>query len=110
MLHCQWWGSRPERKVDEVMRTTPILTMAFFATMSAGQGKTDGRSGDSEHPPGGSGCLEQGGCPSLLAAFRRGWHIYKYSGDVLHRAQAFLDRHEEIFKGMFRGTVLRWEV
>ena len=46
----------------------------------------------------------------LLAAFRRGWHIYEYSGDVLHRAQAFLDRHEEIFKGMFRGIVLRWEV
>jgi len=44
-----------------------------------------GRSGDSEHPPGGSGCLEQGGCPSLLAAFRRGWHIHEYSGNVRHR-------------------------
>jgi hypothetical protein len=56
-----------------------ILTMLLFATMSAGQGKPDEAAIRKI-------LQEEVAGPSLFAAFRRGWHIHEYSGDVLHRA------------------------
>jgi hypothetical protein len=61
-----------------------ILTMLFFAT-SAGQGKPDEaaiRNSLREDVA----AWNMGDAQAYFAAFRRGWHIREYSGDVLHRA------------------------
>ena len=54
--------------------------------------------------------VEQWGCGSLLSELRYRWDLHEHFGDVLHWSPSFLDRHEEIFKGMFRGTVARQDI
>ena len=94
----------------KIMKTALILTMLFFATKSTpGQGKP-----------------EEAAIRNILqeevAAWNKGdAHAYSQHfaadgtftnvmGMFFTGHQAFLDRHEEIFKGMFRGTVLRQDV
>jgi len=49
-------------------------------------------------------------CPNLLATFAADGTFTNILGMLFTGHQTFLDRHEEIFKGMFRGTVLRQAV
>ena len=93
----------------ETMRKTLILALLLCATISAGQSKPDEATirniiqeevaawnkGDaaaySQH------FAADGTCTNVLGMFFTGH-------------QAFLERHEDIFKGAFRGTVLRQDV
>ncbi len=68
----------------KIMKTSLILFMVFFATISAAQAY-------SQH-------------------FAADGTFTNVQGMFFTGHQAFLDRHEEIFKGMLRGTVLRQEV
>lgn len=90
------------------MRTTLILTMLFFATMSAGQGKPDEAAIrnilEEEVAAWNKGTPKPTRSISLRMA-----HSRIFWGCCSPGTRRFLTG-QEIFKGMFRGTVLRQDV
>jgi uncharacterized protein (TIGR02246 family) len=83
--------------------------MLFFATMSAGQGKPDGaaiRNILREEVA----AWNMGDAQAYSRHFAADGTFTNILGLFFAGHQGFLDRHEDIFKGMFRGTVLRQDV
>jgi uncharacterized protein (TIGR02246 family) len=93
----------------KIMRTALILIMPFFATISAAQGKSDEaaiRSILQEEVT----AWNKGDAQTYSQHFAADGTFTNILGMFFTGHQAFLDRHEEIFKEMFRGTVLRQDV
>jgi len=94
----------------KIMKTALILTMLFFATKSApAQGKPDEaaiRNILQEEVA----AWNKGDAQAYSQHFAADGTFTNVLGMFFTGHQAFLDRHEEILKGMFRGTVLRQEV
>jgi uncharacterized protein (TIGR02246 family) len=91
------------------MKTALSLTMLLFATMAAAQDKPDEAAI--------RGILQEemtawnkGDAPAYSRHFAADGTFTNIRGMFFTGHKAFLDRHEEIFKGMFRGTVLRQDV
>lgn len=93
----------------KITRTALILIMPFFATISSAQGKPDEaaiRSILQEEVT----AWNKGDAQTYSQHFAADGTFTNILGMFFTGHQAFLDRHEEIFKGMFRGTVLRQDV
>jgi uncharacterized protein (TIGR02246 family) len=91
------------------MKTALSLTMLLFATMAAAQDKPDEaaiRSILQEEMT----AWNKGDAPAYSRHFAADGTFTNIRGMFFTGHKAFLDRHEEIFKGMFRGTVLRQDV
>jgi uncharacterized protein (TIGR02246 family) len=99
----------PKRKVMRMMKTTLRLAMLLFATMAGAQGKSDEaaiRSILQEEVT----AWNKGDAQAYSQHFAADGTFTNIRGMFFTGHQAFLDRHEEIFKGMFRGTVVRQDV
>ena len=95
----------PKRKVMRMMKTTLSLAMLLFATMAGAQGKSDEaaiRSILQEEVT----AWNKGDAQAYSQYFAADGTFTNIRGMFFTGHQAFLDRHEEIFKGMFRGTVV----
>src|SRR5438132_233745 len=93
----------------KIMKTSLILFMLFFATISAAQGKPDEaaiRNILQEEVA----AWNKGDAQAYSQHFAADGTFTNILGMFFTGHQAFLDRHQEIFKGMFRGTVLRQDV
>src|SRR2546430_8699674 len=93
----------------KIMKTSLILFMLFFATISAAQGKPDEaaiRNILQEEVA----AWNKGDAQAYSQHFAADGTFTNVQGMFFTGHQAFLDRHEEIFKGMLRGTVLRQEL
>ncbi len=93
----------------KIKKTSLILFMLFFATISAAQGKPDEaaiRNILQEEVA----AWNKGDAQAYSQHFAADGTFTNVQGMFFTGHQAFLDRHEEIFKGMLRGTVLRQEV
>jgi uncharacterized protein (TIGR02246 family) len=94
----------------KIMKTPLILTMLFFATISAAaQGKPDEaaiRNILQEEVA----AWNMGDAQAYSQHFAADCTFTNILGMFFTGQQAFLARHEEIFKGVFRGTVLRQDV
>jgi uncharacterized protein (TIGR02246 family) len=93
----------------KITKTGLILIMLFFAAMSAAQGKPDEaaiRNILQEEVA----AWNKGDAQAYSLHFATDGTFTNILGMFFTGHQAFLDRHEEIFKGMFRGTVLRQDV
>ncbi len=93
----------------KIKKTSLILFMLFFATISAAQGKPDEaaiRNILQEEVA----AWNKGDAHAYSQHFAADGTFTNVQGMFFTGHQAFLDRHEEIFKGMLRGTVLRQEV
>ncbi len=91
------------------MKTSLIFTALIFATVSAAQGKSDEatiRNILQEEVA----AWNKGDAQVYSQHFAADGTFTNILGMFFTGHQAFLDRHEEIFKGMFRGTVLRQDV
>lgn len=91
------------------MKTTLILAMLLFAMASAAQGKPDEvaiRNILQEEVA----TWNKGDAQAYSQHFAKEGTFTNILGMFFTGHQAFLDRHEEIFKGMFRGTVLHQDV
>jgi uncharacterized protein (TIGR02246 family) len=101
---------RLEELLMRLMKTELILIMLFFATISAtAQGKPDEaaiRNILQEEVA----AWNKGDAQAYSQHFAADGTFTNILGMFFTGHQAFLDRHEEIFKGMFRGTVLRQDV
>ena len=93
----------------KITTTALILIMPFFVTISAAQ------SGPDEAAI--RGILQEevtawnkGDAQTYSKHFAADGTFTNILGMFFTGHQAFLDRHEEIFKGVFRGTVLRQDV
>src|SRR6266481_6158474 len=93
----------------KIKKTSLILFMLFFASISAAQGKPDEaaiRNILQEEVA----AWNKGDAQAYSQHFAADGTFTNVQGMFFAGHQAFLDRHEEIFKGMLRGTVLRQEV
>jgi uncharacterized protein (TIGR02246 family) len=93
----------------KTIRTVLILIMPFIAAISAAQGKPDEaaiRSILREEVT----AWNKGDAQTYSQHFAQDGTFTNILGMFFTGHQAFLDRHEEIFKGMFRGTVLTQDV
>jgi uncharacterized protein (TIGR02246 family) len=91
------------------MKTTLILTMLLFATMARAQSKPDEaaiRSILQEEVT----AWNKGDAQTYSKHFAADGTFTNVQGMFFTGHQAFLDRHEEIFKGIFRGTIMRQDV
>jgi uncharacterized protein (TIGR02246 family) len=91
------------------MKTMRILTRLRFATMSAGRGKPDGaaiRKILQEEVA----AWNKGDARAYSQHFAADVTFTNILGMFFTGQRAFLDRHEEISKGMFRGAALRQDV
>jgi uncharacterized protein (TIGR02246 family) len=102
--------SIPSReRLMKAMRATLILAMLFFAATSRAQVKQDEaaiRNILQEEVA----AWNKGDAQSYSRHFAADGTFTNIRGMFFTGHQAFLDKHEEIFKGMFRGTVLRQDV
>jgi len=99
----------PKRKVMRMTKTTLSLAMLLFATMAGARGKSDEaaiRSILQEEVT----AWNKGDAQAYSQHFAADGTFTNIRGMFFTGHQAFLDRHEEIFKGMFRGTVVRQDV
>lgn len=90
-------------------RIALILIALFLAMISAAQGKQDDaaiRSILQEEVT----AWNKGDAKTYSQHFATDGTFTNIQGMFFTGHKAFLDRHEEIFKGMFRGTVLQQEV
>ena len=93
----------------KITTTALILIMPFFVTISAAQSGPDEaaiRSILQEEVT----AWNKGDAQTYSKHFAADGTFTNILGMFFTGHQAFLDRHEEIFKGMFRGTVLRQDV
>ena len=91
------------------MKTSLILTVLCFATIAAAQGKPDEtaiRNILQEEVT----AWNKGDAQLYSQHFAADGTFTNILGMFFTGHQSFLDRHDEIFKGMFRGTVLRRDV
>jgi uncharacterized protein (TIGR02246 family) len=96
-------------RLMRIMKTTLSLVMLFFATMAGAQSKPDEaaiRSILQEEVT----AWNKGDAQAYSQRFAADGTFTNIRGMFFTGHQAFLDRHEEIFKGMFRGTVVRQDV
>jgi uncharacterized protein (TIGR02246 family) len=92
-----------------IMRTTLILAMVLCATICGAQAKPDEaaiRNILQEEVA----SWNKGDAQAYSLHFAPNGTFTNILGMFFQGHQAFLDRHEEIFKGMFRGTVLRQQI
>src|SRR6266849_4255689 len=93
----------------KITKTALILIMPFFATISAAQVKPDEAAiRNILHEE--VAAWNKGDAQAYSQHFATDGTFTNILGMFFTGHQAFLDRHEEIFKGMFRGTVLRQDV
>lgn len=91
------------------MKTSLILTILLLAIIAAAQGKPDEtaiRSILQEEVA----AWNKGDAQLYSQHFATDGTFTNILGMFFTGHQSFLDRHDEIFKGMFRGTVLRQDV
>jgi uncharacterized protein (TIGR02246 family) len=96
-------------RLMKIMKTALSLTMLLFATMAGAQGKPDEaaiRSILQEEVT----AWNKGDAQAYSQHFAADGTFTNVPGMFFTGHQAFLDRHEEIFKGIFRGTILRQDV
>lgn len=92
------------------MKTALNLALLFFATISAAaQGKPD-ESAIRNILQEEVAAWNKGDAQTYSQHFAADGTFTNILGMYFTGHQAFLDRHAEIFKGMFRGTVLRQDV
>src|SRR6266550_5021402 len=99
----------PNERLMKIMKTALSLTILLFATMAGAQGKPDEaaiRNILQEEVA----AWNKGDAQAYSQHFAADGTFTNVQGMFFTGHQAFLDRHEEIFKGMLRGTVLRQEV
>ena len=107
VAHC--CRKRQGNRVIAIMKTSLILTVLFFATIVSAQGKPDEtaiRNILQEEVT----AWNKGDAQLYSQRFAADGTFTNILGMFFTGHQSFLDRHDEIFKGMFRGTVLRQEV
>ncbi len=93
----------------KTIRIALILIMPFIAAISAAQSKPDEaaiRSILQEEVT----AWNKGDAQTYSQHFAQDGTFTNILGMFFTGHQAFLDRHEEIFKGMFRGTVLTQDI
>src|SRR6266446_6883220 len=93
----------------KIKKTSLILFMLLFATISAGQGKPDEaaiRNILQEE----EAAWNKGDAQAYSQHFAADSTFTNILGMFFKGHQAFLDRHEEVFKGLFRGSVMHQEV
>src|SRR5256885_3935011 len=93
----------------KITTTALILIMPFFVTISAAQSGPDEAAIRSILQEEGTP-WNKGDAQTYSKHFAADGTFTNILGMFFTGHQAFLDRHEEIFKGMFRGTVLRQDV
>ena len=92
-----------------MVKTTLIVSVLLFATMSAAQGKSDETSIRNVLQEE-MAAWNKGDAEAYSRHFAADGTFTNILGMFFIGHQAFVDRHEEIFKGMFRGTVARQDV
>src|ERR1700687_5293482 len=93
----------------KTMKTALILIVLSFATISAGQGTPDESALRNILHEEVAACISDY-AEAYSQHFAADGTFTNIQGMFYTGHQAFLDRHEEIFKGILRGTVLRQEV